>query len=85
MMKQKITTVLLSFLCFSFITNHDFKTEQLKYSHVRTAYTEKWSEVKAKLHRAGIDTNHFEIFIRVFKQKEKWKYGEGRTTQARLV
>jgi len=66
---MKLLLILLSLLCLNFSNKPNFKTEQLKYPHVRAAYTEKWSEVKTKLHKAGIDTNHFEIFIRIFKHE----------------
>ncbi|HXP49274.1 MAG TPA: L,D-transpeptidase family protein [Bacteroidia bacterium] len=60
----------LSFIGLGFIDSHSFKSEQAKYPHVRTAYTEKWNVVKAKLTKAGVDTSKFEIFIRVFKREE---------------
>jgi murein L,D-transpeptidase YafK len=65
------TTLLLSVLCLSFIKNTGFKQEQLKYKTVSTAYMEKWETVKDKLTKAGIDTSHFEIFIRVLKNDGK--------------
>jgi murein L,D-transpeptidase YafK len=63
--------ILFPLLCLSFGTSNSFRTEQLKYPHVRTAYNEKWSTVKTKLHKAGVDTTHFEIFIRIFKHEEE--------------
>ena len=52
-------------------TSDSFKKDQLKYSNVRTAYKEKWALVKGKLNKAGVDTSHFELFIRVFKLDAK--------------
>ena len=63
-----LSSILL--LSASFVSDN-FKTQQLKYPHVKTAYTEKWGTVKEKMHKAGVDTNGFEIFIRVFKQDAK--------------
>ncbi len=68
-MKQLFLIFLFSLASLSFSHKPDFKAEQLKYPHVRTAYSEKWDVVKAKLTKAGIDTSHFEIFIRVFKHE----------------
>ncbi|MEN7551744.1 L,D-transpeptidase family protein [Rapidithrix thailandica] len=47
-----------------------FKTEQLKYSRVRTAYLEKENRVKSLLKNKGLDSKHLEIFIRAFKSEK---------------
>lgn len=70
-MKIKSTLPLLFATLLVGFTSGNFKKEQLKYSNVRTAYKEKWALVKEKLFKAGVDTSHFEIFIRVFKQDAK--------------
>jgi len=62
-----IILLFAALLCLSF-TSGPFKKEQLKYPHVQAAYKEKWALIKSKLTKAGVDTSHFEIFIRVFKQ-----------------
>jgi len=66
-MKKSILFFTAILFAFAF-TEPNFKKEQLKNSRVRTAYADKWGLVKGKLQKAGIDTSHFEIFIRVFKQ-----------------
>ncbi|HWY97785.1 MAG TPA: L,D-transpeptidase family protein [Bacteroidia bacterium] len=68
-MKHIILLIFISVVCLSFIDAYSFKKEQLKYATVSTAYAEKWSTVKTKLTKAGIDTSKFEIFIRVFKHE----------------
>jgi murein L,D-transpeptidase YafK len=68
-------------------TSGNFKKEQLKNSNVRNAYKEKWTLVKEKLTKAGVDTSHFEIFIRIFKQEAKlevWAKSKN-ITQFKLV
>jgi murein L,D-transpeptidase YafK len=67
---KSIIPLLVAALLVGF-TTESFKKEQLKYPHVRTAYEEKWTLVKEKLAKAGVDTSHFELFIRVFKQEAK--------------
>lgn len=67
---KSILPLLIATLLAGFTVNN-FKKEQIKYPNVRTAYKEKWALVKEKLSKAGIDTSHFEIFIRVFKQEAK--------------
>jgi len=47
-----------------------FKTSQLKYERVKTAYSEKWDGLKKDLVKLKINPESFELFIRVFK-KEK--------------
>lgn len=69
-MKAFIPTLLLSLFCLGFNNTGNFKAGQLKYPCVRQAYTDKWSIVKNKLTKAGIDTSHFEIFIRIFKKEQ---------------
>jgi len=64
---KKIIFIVIAIASLSF-TSGSFKQEQLKYPHVQAAYKEKWATIKSKLKKAGIDTSHFEIFIRVFKQ-----------------
>lgn len=79
---------LLSFsILFLAFTGSTFKKDQLKYPHVQTAYKEKWSVVKAKLQKAGVDTSHFEICIMVFKQEaqlEVWARSKS-SAQFKLV
>ncbi|HTA83389.1 MAG TPA: L,D-transpeptidase family protein [Bacteroidia bacterium] len=73
MIKQRTLPVLfLALFSLSFVKPPlSFKRQQLKYKTVNTAYAEKWDIVKSKLTRAGVDTSHFEIFLRIFKYEEK--------------
>ncbi len=70
-MKLKSFTFLLLATILVGFTKDDFKKEQLKYPTVRTAYNEKWAGIKTKLSKEGVDTLHFEIYIRVFKHEAK--------------
>jgi len=67
---KSLAPLIIVALLFGF-TSGNFKKEQLKSPNVRTAYKEKWELVKEKLLKAKVDTSHFEIFIRVFKQEAK--------------
>lgn len=85
MLRRFTITLLIPFLCFGF--SGSFKKEQLKYSNVKTAYKEKWALVKDKLQKAGVDTSHFEVFLRVFKKEaevEVWTRSKN-ATQFKLV
>lgn len=58
--------VLLSI--FSYVSSaQTFKTTQQKASRVKTAYTEKWEDLKAELIKHNFDATNFEICIRAFK------------------
>ena len=47
----------------------DFKSEQLKYSRVKTAYSEKEKYVQDLLEVKGLEVDNLEIFIRAFKEE----------------
>jgi murein L,D-transpeptidase YafK len=70
-MKIKSVIALVFATALVGFTIDSFKKQQLKYTTVRTAYNEKWTGIKDKLVKAGVDTNGFNIFIRVFKQEAK--------------
>ena len=63
----KRTLGILCLLALLGFSDNSFRKEQKKFSRVKTAYEEKWSSVKLKLEKAGVDTSNFEIFIRIFK------------------
>ncbi|MBL7891277.1 MAG: hypothetical protein JNL63_01500, partial [Bacteroidia bacterium] len=66
--------------------DNSFKKEQLKFGRVRAAYSEKWSAVKGKLLKAGIDTSHFELFIRAFKREAELEvWARSNKAQYKLV
>lgn len=47
-----------------------FKLEQKKYARVKSAYSEKWEDLKNELKEKGIDESSFDIFIRIFKEDD---------------
>jgi murein L,D-transpeptidase YafK len=65
MIKSVIFTL---FLMLSFADN--FKSQQLKYERVRTAYDEKSEAVFALLKSKNLSTSKLRLFIRVFKKDE---------------
>ncbi len=78
-MKTRLLQLTLLFCVFislvSFTINDNFKAEQFKSAHVKQAYAEKWAVLKTQLKDLDIDTNSFNIFIRIFKkeaQLEVW-------------
>lgn len=68
MIRRYFIIGMMGFTCLCY-TSNSFKSDQLKFSRVKTAYSEKWSTVKGKLIKAGIDTSRFELFIRAFKRE----------------
>jgi len=48
-----------------------FKTEQLRYSRVRSAYAEKESFVLGKIRAQNINVGMLEVYIRIFKEEEQ--------------
>lgn len=72
-MKKQFYYLCVGLLLFltSFVPDTGFKTEQLKASRVKQAYAEKWAGLKTQLHQQNIDTNSFNIFIRIFKTEAK--------------
>ena len=65
-----LLSLVLTITVFSPLQN-SFRTEQLKYSRVRTAYDEKEDYVKALLEKKGITNFSFDMFIRAFKHEEQ--------------
>lgn len=68
---RSLCTIIFFVLFTSFYPNVDFKADQLKASRVKQAYSEKWTTLKTQLHQLNIDTNSFNIFIRIFKKEAK--------------
>lgn len=55
-------------LVFSlYLSAHFFKSTQQKYERVKTAYAEKWENLKSDLKKLNVNAEDFELFIRVFK------------------
>src|ERR1700746_2581259 len=57
----------LSLILSFHLSAQGFKASQQKCERVKTAYSEKWENLKAEMTKKGIDKDHFEMFIRVFK------------------
>lgn len=68
LLKPFILASLLFLLSFS---NDNFKKAQLKHSHVKTAYDEKWAGMEKLLKEKGINPANFEIYLRAFKYDKK--------------
>ncbi len=61
-------SMLFAFIFFSSLSiAQTFKTTQLKCERVKTAYSEKWEMLQTELTKQKINKDHFELFIRVFK------------------
>jgi len=65
-------TTLFSYLpLLAFITMPTFKSNQLKYQRVKTAYDKKYELINTYLKNIGMDVNSLNIFIRAFKHEKK--------------
>lgn len=61
-------------------TSQSFKDDQLRYSRVRKAYSEKESIVKRMLNENDISLDQLRIYLRAFKKEKKlevWAKGSG--------
>lgn len=77
---------MLKFICFSIalmlsiqLSAQTFKATQQKTARVKSAYSEKWANLKSELQKKGIKEN-FELFMRVFKEDkivEVWLKSSG--------
>ena len=79
---------LLSFiLVFNFLSpsQNSFRTEQQKYSRVRTAYSEREEYVKDLLEKKGITNFSFDMFIRAFKHEEEFEIWVKKKTDTEYV
>jgi murein L,D-transpeptidase YafK len=73
---RAILVILLSLI----FTNTDFKSEQKNYSRVRTAYSDKGTELENLLTAKSISSNKLRIYIRAFKNSselELWGKNNG--------
>lgn len=67
--------MLKSFVCFMLLSFYtigqpSFLKQQLKYPHVAQAYKEKWNVISKTFKEKGIDSNDFNVLIRVFKEEK---------------
>jgi murein L,D-transpeptidase YafK len=60
--------LLLCFLCSANAQN--FKVTQQKAARVKTAYSEKWDELKTELTKKNFNASAFDMFIRIFKSEK---------------
>jgi murein L,D-transpeptidase YafK len=67
-MKTIIFLVIVSIASIYFLPNNDFKTSQLKYIRVKTAYKEKEEYILNTLKKNSISKP--QIFLRVFKREQ---------------
>jgi murein L,D-transpeptidase YafK len=51
--------------------DHLFRKEQQKAPKVLQAYQEKWPSLKLRLQSLHIDSNRFQMFIRIFKKEKR--------------
>ncbi len=75
-----INTALLACigLLLSFSSGGTFKSSQLKYARVKTAY-KKWPALQALLSSKQVTSNDFDLYLRAFKQEselEVWAKGK---------
>lgn len=63
----KYSSSIIALLLSIGVSAQSFKATQQKASRVKSAYTEKWEDLKLDLKKKGIKEN-FELFMRVFKE-----------------
>jgi murein L,D-transpeptidase YafK len=68
---MKTVIFVLTALATLTLQQTDFKLEQLKYSRVRTAYTEKESILKKQYQDLKQDLYNQQVLIRIFKQEKQ--------------
>ncbi len=63
---------LLFFICMinTVAAQSNFKTDQLKFERVKSAYDEKWNGLQQELQKAGLN-DHFQLFINAYKAEGK--------------
>ena len=73
--KNVIHIGLLAMMLVNIITAQvkptQFKTDQLKYTKVKEAYTSKWPALQEALKTLKINSESYEIYLRAFKQEKK--------------
>jgi murein L,D-transpeptidase YafK len=69
----RLLLFLMIFLLAGGIKAQSFRSEQKKASRVKTAYTEKWEGLRKDLIKKEINAESFEMYVRVFKQEEKFE------------
>jgi murein L,D-transpeptidase YafK len=62
--------LILPLLFFNIGYSQSFKEQQMKYPRVKAAYADKWENIKKEIAKKGVNSDAFEMYIRVFKQNE---------------
>ncbi len=78
MLKQ--TLILLSIFFSSHLSAQSFKATQQKNERVKTSYSEKWETLKREMTSKKLNSENYEMFIRVFKMDkvlEVWSKSKG--------
>jgi len=76
-------SILCAFLIWINSYSQSFKEQQMKYSRVKSAYSEKWQVLQEEMKNKGFSSTNFNLFIRVFKQEkqfELWIKSQGEAT-----
>lgn len=63
----KFTSFVIALMLSIMVSGQTFKATQQKATRVKSAYSEKWDNLKSDLKKKGINEN-FELFMRVFKE-----------------
>ena len=63
----KFIHIAIVFLLSVSVSGQTFKATQQKAARVKSAYAEKWDELRSDLTKSGIKEN-FELYMRVFKE-----------------
>lgn len=84
-MPKKIINILLLALIalLPAFKREDFKSGQLKYPRVRTAYAHTWKKLQDKLQAIHVDHRAFSVYLRLFKEEsqlEVWVRTAGKST-----
>ncbi len=80
--------LLIGLVTGSFVPPKDFKSSQLAFERVKTAYDEKETAAQKLFSDKGLKINQSEIFLRVFKrekQLELWARAKGQNTVFQLL
>lgn len=78
MLKKIINTCLLVCLglCFSFsVKTSDFKSQQMAFSRVKTAYAGKWAGLKSLLRSKGLEETASVFISGYLKKNPSWRSG----------
>ncbi len=72
-------------LCLISFTVGDFKTDQLRYSRVRTAFAEKEKHLNEILSQKGLSTSQLQLAIFAYKNEKKVEVWATNTNEYQLI